>query len=515
MMNVASNLDATARRQPHATAMVYRGQRYRYADLDRMASRVACGLTAHGIGRGDRVALYCSNRPGFVIAYFGILKTGACAVMLETGLTSRDLVTELRDSEARALFAFDGLGDTAHGERALAAVDEAEECDHLWLIPGDPMGPTTIPEVPSLATLMGNHPDRFNTVVCGKNELAQLVYTSGSTGRPKGIEITHGNLSAMVMINLAIIDRSDTNVRLVTSPLFHITGQVFSMNLAALCGETMVLLERFDPGEVWRLVVEEGINHLLAMPVYYRKLLDSAAKVNEKQVMQSLRFCCTGGAPLPSTWSDAFEDRFGVPIISAYGLTETSGIVAWNHPFDRQKRDGVGRPVPGVEVRLVGSNWQPVSNGDAGEIAVRSPGVMKGYLGLPGLTAQVLRDGWLRTGDVGEMDCDGTLYVRGRMSGMIIRGHEHIYPAEIENALYRHPFVSQATTVAFPDEVLGQDVKALVVLKQGCAIDRDDLLHWLSGELPDGKCPSDLEFLSALPLTETGKIASRLLGERH
>lgn len=514
MLNVAFFLDSTAARRPEGRALVYGGRAYSFADLRAMADRVANGLAAAGYGPGSRIALACGNRPGFVAAYYGILKIGGLAVVLSTTLRQRDIRFQLEDSGAEALLAYDGRGDTAYGEDAVAAAGAVAGCRRCWVIPADPEAPSSIAGYPALRDLMAGQRDRATSYGYDPDDTAVILYTSGSTGRPKGVELTQANLVALTRINQALAPREDTRVRLISTPLFHIMGQVCGLNLALLNGETLVLAEGFDPQAIWRLMVGEGATYFVHMPIYYQYLLEHADGVDAAVVRRSLRLCATGGAPLPAGLSDTFRERFGVPIVPGYGLTEASSIVAWGDgsaDAPPASPTTVGRVVPGVEVMLDDGKRRSAQPGSQGEILVRGPGVMKGYLNLPEVTARTLAGGWLRSGDVGRFDEWGRLDVLGRADDKILRGEEHIYPAEVETVLKSHPAIAEAAVIAVPDAYLGQEAKTFVVLRPGCHIAGADLLAWLARELPDGKCPGVVEFRPALPMTPTGKIARHRL----
>ncbi len=513
MANVAFFLDATAARQPGGRAVVHDGRSHSFAEVQAMANRVANGLKAAGYGPGSRIALACGNRPGFVAAYYGIFKIGGLAVVLSTTLRERDIRFQLEDAGAEALLTYDG-GERAYAEAALAAAAAVPACEKLWIVPAEIAAPSTVPGVPSLGDLMDGRADRAPTHDYASGETAVLLYTSGSTGRPKGVELTQENLVAMTRINRALAPARETRVRLISTPLYHVMGQVCGLNLAMLNGETLVLAEGFDPQRIWRLITGEGATYFVHMPIYYRYLLEHAEAVDAAAVRRSLRLCATGGAPLPAGLSAAFAERFGVPIVPGYGLTEASSIVAWGGG-DRG-RPGlaptvVGRVVPGVEVVLEQGGRRSAAAGAEGEILLRGPGVMKGYLNLPDATARALDGGWLRSGDLGRFDAQGRLEILGRADDKILRGEEHIYPAEVESVLKAHPAVAEAAVVGVPDAYLGQEAKTFVVLRQGCALAGGELLDWLSRELPDGKCPGQVEFLAALPMTATGKIARHRL----
>lgn len=513
MLNVAGFLDTTAARLPDGRAVVCDGRSYSFGQLLEMAERVANGLRAAGFGPGSRIALACSNRPGFIAAYYGILKVGGLAVVLSTALRERDIRFQLEDSGAEALLTFDGRGDTDYAEQALAAAEAVAACRRCWIIPADVAAVSPLPGVPAIADLMAGQPTGGGTHAYGAAETAVLLYTSGSTGRPKGVELTQSNLVAMTRINQLLAGADCTRIRLISTPLFHVMGQVCGLNLAMLNAETLVLVEGFDPAQIWRLIVEERVTYFVHMPIFYQYLLEYAGSVDTAAVRRSLRLCATGGAPLLPGVSEAFEARFGLPIVAGYGLTETTSIVAWAGagagPSPRATT--VGGVVPGVEVLLDGPGGRSAAPGVQGEILVRGPGVMKCYLNLPEVTERTLGDGWLRSGDIGRFDEAGRLDILGRVDDKILRGEEHIYPAEVEAVLKAHPAVAEAAVVGIPDAYLGQEAKTIVVLRHGHHLAAGELLTWLARELPDGKCPGRVEFEASLPLTATGKVARHLL----
>jgi long-chain acyl-CoA synthetase len=514
MLNVAAFLDATAARQPDGRALVFDGTAYSFAEVLAMSNRVANGLRAAGYGPGSRIALACGNRPGFLAAYYGILKIGAFAVVLSTTLRERDIRFQLQDSGAEALLTYDGRGDTSYGEQALAAAEDAPRCRRAWIIPAGLEAPSTLPGVPALGDLMAGRSDVAATHPYAPADTAVLLYTSGSTGRPKGVELTQSNLVALTRINRALAPAQDTRVRLISTPLYHIMGQVCGLNLAMLNGETLVLADGFDPQRIWQLMTGEAATYFVHMPIYYQYLMEHAEAVDAALVRRSLRLCATGGAPLTAGLSEAFAERFGVPIVPGYGLTETSSIVAWGGG-ERSRRGltptTVGHIVPGVEVLLDDGARRSAGPGAEGEILVRGPGIMKGYLNLPEASARALDGGWLRSGDLGRFDEAGRLDILGRADDKILRGEEHIYPAEVEAVLKSHPAVAEAAVIGIPDAYLGQEAKTFVVLRQGAALTGGELLAWLARELPDGKCPGLVEFHAALPMTSTGKVARHAL----
>ena len=511
MLNIAHYLDAAMRRAPDTVAVVHDGVAFSYAHIDGLANRIANGLTRAGLGRGSRIGLCCTNRPEFVASYFGILKIGGCVMSLDFTSTHRDFVKLLEDAQAEALLCVDGLNDNSIAERAVEAAAGIKSCKHVWIIPKDPSGRSPLRGVPSISDLTAGCRSTFVTAAVDPGDVAVVVYTSGTTGRRKGVQITHGNVHSVAMMTLPLADSDLCRRRLAPNNLDCIMAQLYLVILPVLCGHTTILLERSDPEFVWQELVNERATYLLQMPLYYKQLLDHANGVDASQVRKTLRLCATGGTVLPPEWSTAFAERFGPRLLPGYGATEVTAAVSWTCPGDRYKTGAVGRPIPGVMLRIIDENGAGVPPGEKGEVIVRSPGIMKGYLGMNDATAAAVRDGWYHTRDYGALDDDGYLFLYGRADSKIICGHGRVDPTEIELILHEHPAVSLAAVVGVPHPELGQEAKAFVVLEQDQAIGADQLLGWLKCQLPDAKCPRILQLRDSLPLTETGKIAVHLL----
>lgn len=512
MLTIVDFLEKAAQLTPRATYVVYRGRHFSFDEINRWANRSANGLLAAGYRSNDKIGLICSNRPGFLAAYFAILKLGAVPVVLATGGTVRDLVHELGNSGVAGLFVYEGLNNANFIETVRMARESLSDLRNIWLVPAEIEATSYVGDFPSLADLAENCSDHFTAARKDPHSVAQILYTSGSTGRANGIEITHYNLSSMIEINRQISDRRDTRIRLTIASLYHITGQIFAIGLAAACGECLVLVEQFDPEEILHTIVAENCTHLLCMPSYYKDILDYAPRTFDNLVKTKLRFCASGGEPLPRVWNEEFKDRFNIPIVTGYGLTEATGIVTWNNVSDGKLALGsVGSPVPGVTVQITGPDNQPVSAGSQGELWVKSPGNMLGYHKLPQETRKVFYQGWLKTGDLGYKDNEGHVMITGRSSGLIIRAGTNISPIEVEDVLCEHPLVAQAAAFAIPHPRFGQDVKTMVVAKPGCHLTLEDIRSWVVDRLPKSKQPGIVEITTSLPLTSTGKIARNLL----
>jgi long-chain acyl-CoA synthetase len=518
MSSPVFRLEASARRAPDSTAIIHQDRRYSYRSLHRMAGQVAAGLAAEGFGPGSKIALCCSNRAGFLAAYFGALKIGATVVNLLWTSKARDFARLLNDSGAEALFCVDRFGGCEVTAEALEGMREAPGGRKLWVIPADLESESTVPGQPSIGDLMRGRHSEGPTHSFADDDTMLVVYTSGSTGRPKGIELSHGAVDRTLLMTIPLFEIDACRVRLVIFSMECIMSQLFLVLQPVFLGQAMVLLEcenpatlidESDPGLIWRVIKQHGVTFLLLMPSVYRWLLDHSEGVERGAT--PLRLCVAGGAPLPPAWAAEFEERIGVSLQPGYGASEVCAALAWTWPGEGYRQGCVGRPIPGVETRIVDSEFRDLPRGAKGHLLVRSPGLMKGYLNLPDVTATTIRDGWYCTRDMASFDEDGYLRIYGRMDNRITRGVEHIEPALVESLLLQHPAVAQAVVVPVPHETLGQEAKTFVSLRHGTSIAEGELLGWLKGELPLGQCPGLLEIRRSLPMTNTGKIARHLL----
>ena len=514
-LNLAAVLEHPARLTPDRVAITGSGQQLTYRELDARASQVAAGLHALGIRAGDHVALSCPNIPWFPIAYFGILKAGAAVVPINVLLKPREIAYHLKDSDAKACLAFEGTPEFPIGTMARAAALDAH-CPHFIVMPCDPASP---PAGDLAITAMMRDPTAFLRPRREPHDTAVILYTSGTTGHPKGAELTHNNMvtNAMAshdMVAPALEQGTTQNVALVTLPLFHSTAQTAQMNAGLYGGHRLVLHPRFDPAAVLDAFAREQVATWIGVPTMYWALLQyarSGAAGDVGKAAASLRVCVSGGAPLPLEVLREFERTFGVRVLEGYGLSETSPIVSFNQLQRPSKPGTVGLPIFGVEVRCVDEHDNPLPPGERGEVIVRGPNVMKGYFNRPDATAEAMRGGWFRTGDIGQFDADGYLAIVDRKKDMILRGGFNVYPREIEEVLMTHPAVAMSAVVGVPDERLGEEVKAYIVLRPGVPATADDLIAWAKEQMASFKYPRLIEFRDALPVGATGKILKREL----
>jgi long-chain acyl-CoA synthetase len=467
-----------------------------------VANQVANLLVSRGIGAGDKVAIACPNLPYFPFVYFGILKSGATVVPLNVLLQAREIAYHLADSEAKALFCFEGTPELPLGERGRAGFDDSA-AEHFIVLPAAPLA-TESPYGETIWAALNGMPDVFETAPTAPDDTAVILYTSGTTGQPKGAELSHQNMLINAVISDEMFPRQPHDVYLATLPLFHSFGQTVVMNAGFRRRGTLVLMPRFEPGEALRLMNQEQVTLFAGVPTMYWALLTTAT-----ETPPSLATAVSGGSALPVEVLKDFEKTFGVPIMEGYGLSETSPVASFNQLGKVAKPGSIGTPVWGVEMKLIDSDWNTVD--DVGEIAIRGHNVMKGYYNRPEATETVMRDGWFRTGDVARRDEDGYYFIIDRAKDMISRGGFKVYPREVEEVLMTHEAISLAAVVGVPHESHGEEVKAYVILKAGVTVLEDELVAWSKEMMAAYKYPRIVEFRDSLPMTATGKILKREL----
>jgi long-chain acyl-CoA synthetase len=505
MLNLAVMLSDTARREPDRLAVIDGNRTFTYGELHAAAQKVARYLSIRGVQPADRVALTIPNIAEFPIVYYGILQAGAVVVPLNAMLKRDEVAYHLRDSGAKAYFCTLPGGD----DDAWRGFQSATACEHLVTIGAQ--GAST-PEGTPLADVLGEVDSGDQFWPTEATDTAVILYTSGTTGKPKGAELTHANMVMNAFVQNRLLDARADDIHLVTLPLFHSFGQTVQMNAGFAVGATLVLLPRFNAAAALDLIARHSVSVFAGVPTMYWALL-AAADQSEQCVDLSglLRLAISGGAAMPVEVLARFEKVFGVAIREGYGLSETSPTVTSN-PLERPNKPGsIGQPIWGIEARLIDRDWNEVAEGEAGELAVRGHNVMKGYLGRPEATAEVIRDGWFRTGDIATRDEDGYYFIIDRAKDLIVRGGFNVYPREVEETLGAHPDVSLVAVVGVPDDRVGEEVKAFVIRRPGSELTADDLIAWCRERLAAYKCPRSVEFRESLPMNATGKLLKREL----
>jgi len=506
----------------------FEGRLYSYRETLDGARRVAAGLAAMGYGEGDRIGLFLPNVPHYVAAYYGILMLGATAVNFSPLYTVKELSEQVADSGTRALFT---LSATALLPKALEVLD-ASGLERL--IVGSVAGAlppaksmlyrlfkrrdvTARPHdkrISAFSALIAND-GQFAAPTLDPHEVALIQYTGGTTGTPKGAMLTHANLAANARQVVSIDAHRDAPDRIIGAlPLFHVFANTCVLNRTVVNGGCMVLLPRFDAGQVLAAIDRTKATSLPGVPTMYRALLDHPKLAQTD--FSSLRVCVSGGAPLAAELQQRFMDATGARVVEGYGLSESSGVLSTN-PYEGEQRPGtIGQPLPGTTLRLVDKEdpSRDAPTGEPGEIVATGPQIMRGYWNRPDADVDVFLDDadgtrWLRTGDVGVIDPDGFVRIVDRIKDMIAVSGFKVFPSQVEAVLYHHPAVKEALVIGIPDPYRGEHPRAFVALEQGAEVDSDALRDWLNPQLGKHERVDRVVIRDALPKTLIGKLSRK------
>jgi len=481
---------------PHRVGVIDEDLRFTYAEFAERCDRLAWTLSREiGVQPGDRVAWLCGNTHELLEAYFGVLLAGAVLLPLNIRLASAETRFVLDDSEAVVLFRHPDQPDPEHAVPQVVLGDEYE------------------------AMLAAQPPEPFPVPIVDEDAPAELFYTSGSTGSPKGALLSHRGLYLHAVHNALTGGLSGDDVVIHTIPLFHVNGWGSPHYVTGL-GGVHVLLPRFDPGEVLRLIEAERVTRLFVVPTMARSILDHPSL--EQRDVSSLRQVSIGGAPAGPELVAEIEQRLGCECICGYGMTESSPTLTRSldkpgDPKSLARRITTGLPILGVDVRVFDDDDNEVQwdGATVGEIVARSNHVMIGYLNRPDETDEALRGGWLRTGDLAVVDEDGYLTIVDRKKDVIVSGGENIASVEVEKAIAAHPAVAEVAVVGVPDDRWGEVPRAFVALKPDVSSppSERDIIDWVRARLAHFKAPKSVVFLDALPQGGTGKIQKTALRE--
>ncbi|MFI2206795.1 class I adenylate-forming enzyme family protein [Streptomyces sp. NPDC020192] len=480
MLHIAELPDLRAARNPMGPCIE---DDHEQLDNQAFLTRVrnaAAALRAHGTGAGDVVAVILPNRLELVVVMFAAWRLGAAVTPVNPGLTDAEARHQIEVSGAKVVITDDRARTV--GTLDVAAVTAASAA-------GEGVG--------------------ADSIAPASDALALIIYTSGTTGRPKGVMLDHANVAAMCRMIIEGIGLDETDHSLLVLPLFHVNGIVVSVLSPLLAGGRATIAGRFRAPAFFASVERARPTYFSAVPAIYALLVALPDEVRPDT--SSLRRVICGAAPMPAELITRFEDRYGVPVVEGYGLSEGTCASTLNPPAGPRKPGTVGLPLPGQTVAVMDGEGNLLDDGSAGEVVVRGPNVMRGYLGLPEETAATIIDGWLHTGDVGRFDADGYLVLVDRIKDMIIRGGENIYPKEIENVLHTHPAVLEAAVVGAPDQVLGEVPVAHVVPLPGAAVTAGELVEHCRGSLARIKVPVTVVVTESLPRNPVGKIDKRIL----
>jgi long-chain acyl-CoA synthetase len=538
--NAYELLAGAARRHPDRPAIAWFGRHLAYRGLERECERFAGVLAGMGIGLGDRVGLILPNCPQYVIAYYAALRMGAIVVGNNPLYTERELSHQLADAGVAVVIVLDSLYPAARGAIASASVPRVvvTTITEYMGFPKRQLAPLKLrrearaeggpwPPVPKGAPveywgrLMRRAPEAPAPVqVDAARDVAALVYTGGTTGLSKGAMLSHRNLIANAMQSSAwFLDTEDGREAIMSVlPFFHCYGMTVCMNLGMLMAAKLILLPRFELKAVMKGIENERPSLFPGVPKIYI-LINEAARDGHHD-LSSIKYCLSGAGPLPSAVAERFEELTGGRVVEGYGLTEASPVVAGN-PLDGSGRTGtIGVPLPDTACRVVdlADPTRVVQAGMRGELQVHGPQVMLGYRNRAEETAQVLREGWLSTGDLAVMDEDGFFRIVDRIKDIIKVSGFNVYPTEIEDVLHRNPKVLKACVVGVPDGEGGEMVKAFIVLREDQEATVEEMVEWCRDPttgLAPFCVPKAIEFRGSLPETLVGKVLRRALLEEE
>ena len=496
--NLSELVRAAAERSPDRAAFLSGATSTSWREVDAQVDAAATALAGLGLEPGDRVGISLTNTLEFPIAYFGVLRAGLVAVPLNPGYTAQELRWTLSDSGARAVVVSPSGSDVL-----LPLADELPALDHV-LVTGPATGGTSWHDL--LEAAAGPPPQ---TAGAGE-DLAVLLYTSGTSGRPKGAMLPHrallANLDQTARIEPPVMAADD--VVLLVLPLFHVYGLNAALGSVARHAATGVLVERFDPVETLAEVRRTGVTNVVGAPPMY---VAWSMLPDVEDAFSSVRLAVSGAAPLPAAVLRRVLDVTGHHVFEGYGLTETAPVLTTTLMSEVAKPGSIGRPVPGVEVRLLDERGAAVEEGDPGEVVVRGDNLFVGY--WPDATGGPDEDGWFATGDVALLDGDGDLHLVDRRLDLVLVSGFNVYPREVEDVLLTHPEVAEAAVLGIPHPYTGEAVKALVVRVPGSRLTAEDLIAHAACSLARFKCPTAVEFVPELPRGATGKVRKGRLRE--
>ncbi len=504
-LNLAFISDEQGRGRPGDVALILEDFRMTHGQFREATMRMAGLLKGKGIRPNDKVAIFLPNVPQFTIAYYGILRLGAVAVTLNVLSAGDEVAYYLDDSDAKILIAWHDF--SAAAESGFRQVDT---CREMIRVGGG--------EDDDLMGQLASAEPWTDTVPTMPDDTAVIIYTSGTTGLSKGVELTHFNLysNAQYMPLYLLSDKPNEvrlfgagHVTMAALPLFHSFGQTCMQNSALMYGAAICYLPRWEPKAAMEAIERHGVTAFAGVPTMYMSWL--ALDPADRADLSSLQITVSGGAPLPWAVFEKVREQLGLTILQGYGLTETSPIACFSQLDRPIVPHSSGRAIWGVEMGVLEENGEFALPDAEGEIVIRGHNVMKGYYKRPDATAEAMVNGWFRTGDIGRIDADGNVFVIDRKKEMLLRGGFNVYPAEVERVIFEHPAVQEVAVVGVPDDYLGEEVKAIVVLCDGAAATAEEITEHCKAHLAAYKYPRIIEFRAELPKGPTGKVLKKAL----
>jgi len=539
-ITIGDLLDRQARAFPDWEAIVYRypeiglNLRLTYRQYQAKADRLAKGLLALGIDKGEHVAVWATNVPEWPLLEMALAKVGAVMVTVNTNYRSAELEYVLRQGDVSTLFLIPSYRDSSFVDAVYRATPELKElqdppagtlrcsslpCLRRVVLIGHSQAPGMLSyeQVVAMGNTVPDEELRRRQATVSPQDVAMIQFTSGTTGFPKGVMLTH---HASVNNAMLLSQRWDwkEDERLITAmPFFHAAGSLLFILGGLAAGVTVIPLITFDPGKQLELIAQERATFTLAVPTMLIAMLNHPLMVAGELDLSSLRRVASGGAPVPVALMEQIREKMASDVAIAFGQTECSGIISTtpaHDPFELASST-VGIPLPHAEVKIVDEAGEPVDFGMPGELLVRGYQVMNGYYKMPEKAAEAIdSDGWLHTGDLATMSHDGHVNIAGRLKDMVIRGGENLYPVEIEALLMRHPKIAEAQVIGVPDLFMGEELCATLRCKPGEVATEDEIRQYCRAGISRQKVPRYIKFVSEFPLTASGKVRKFQLKEQ-
>ena len=495
-MNLKQMLGEVVERYGRKTAIIFGKRRLSYAELEESSNKVANALTKLGVSKGDRVAILLPNSPEFVVTYFGVVKIGGIAVLLDTKYKVSELASLFGHCQPKVL-----VTDDPYLEPLVSALPRFTSIKQVINVGANYKG-----QFVSYSEIMATDLAQGVGMEIEPEATAHIAYTSGPTYRPKGVMLPHQDLVTAASISGDAFQQTDKDITILFAlPLHHAYGLVVVLLGSLAKGGTVAIMPGLSISSLTELIERERATIFMGVPFVFGLVNRFAEEEGLQHDLSSLRLCVSAGARLPPDTVERFRRCYGLGIIEFWGLTESVGCVT-SQPIDGTGKLGsVGKALPGYKVKVINDEGKELPQNQAGELIV-SGLMMKGYYGNPQASAATIRDGWLYTGDIGNVDEDGDLSIIGRKREMIITKGQNIYPSDIEDVLNTHPKIAEAAVVGVPDEVRGEVVRAAISLKEGESITEQEIIRFCREYLANYKLPKQIIFKDSLPKTATGRI---------
>jgi malonyl-CoA/methylmalonyl-CoA synthetase len=505
-MNLAKILSDAARRHSDKPAIIFENSGHTFNELDNQVGHYSAMLAGLGVKVGDRVAIQLPKRMEFIFLELAVMSLGGIALPLNPDYKADEIHYFLTDSGSSLFFTdrerFSRSGAVLQELRNVKTVliDSAEEREGFSLS----------------HELERTDPHFTRQYPASGDDVAMIIYTSGTTGRSKGAMLTHRNLISNMQALHETWEWSEEDVLLHVLPLFHVHGLFVALHGGLNAGATIIMHEKFDPSRTWEYIDREKCTLLMGVPTMYQRLANQWELMEQKPDLRSMRLFVSGSAPLLETLFNRFERETGFRILERYGMTEAGMITSNPTDLSGRKARSVGYPLPGVQVRVVSPAGIDAAPSEVGEVWIRGDNLFTGYWGMPEKTAESFQEGWFKTGDLGYQDSeDGNrLYLVGRAKELIITGGYNVYPKEIEDILESHGTVREAAVVGRPDDDLGEQVIAVVSLKEAGGVSAEELVKFCKERLAGYKCPKQVFVMDSLPRNAMGKLQKNLLVEQ-